>query len=217
MSRFGPSIDIAPQPPRPLPDKEILWVSQDGGCNHFPAEMGAITERKFADIPMPLFAFGRAVSQALDRVWIVDEFLLMPGKRKGDSDGQFKQKIHSRVDLILEWLHVGMAANSIRLLTKHHAEIDAGVLARFSERAQEINNHSVRRPMKCSIEVRTHLTEKFNFIHDRFAIIDDDLWHFGGTAGGFHASVSAASHGWRAMDHGAIEFFEMAWNAGEQK
>lgn len=111
-----------------------------------------------------------------------------------------------------------LVANDIRLLTKPHAEIDQTMLEMFHKREQEINNSSVRRAKKCTIEIKTHLTHpRCNFIHDRFAIIDDELWHFGGTVGGFHASVSAASRGWRASDHRAIEFFEMAWNAGGQK
>ncbi|WP_413437135.1 hypothetical protein ACFDAU_11990 [Sulfuriferula sp. GW1] len=217
MSRFGPSLQIATQPQRPLPDKEILWGSQDGGCNRFP-EKDAISERRYSDNPMPLLAFGRAVSEALDRVWIVDEYLLMPDEKKGDSVEQVKHRVLRRIEKIVEWMQPELVASDIRFLTKHHAEVfEAGALERLQERAQEINARSARRPMKCTIEVRTHLTQKFNYIHDRFAIIDDELWHFGGTAGGFHASVSAASRGWRATDHGAIQFFEMAWNAGEQK
>ena len=216
MTRFGPSIEIAQKAQRPFPSKEIMWGSQDGGCNRFPARTENITERKFSDNPTPLLAFGRAISEALDRVWIVDEYLLMPDEKKGESDKEFRKKVLSRTEKILEWLHTNLVASDIRFLTKPHKEVEAsGALERFQERAQEINDSSVRRPMECTIEVRTHLTKKFDYIHDRFAIIDDELWHFGGTAGGFHSSVSAASRGWRATDHGAIDFFEMAWNAGE--
>lgn len=207
MKGFGPSIEIAPKVQRPFPGKEIFWGSQEGGCNRFP-EKDAIWNRKHSDNPAPLLAFGRAVSGAQERVWIVDEYLLMPDR--GDPK--------NRIEQILEWLPLWLAANDIRFLTKHHAEIDESELTQFQERAQEINNSSARRQMKCTIEARTHLTQKScNFIHDRFAIIDDELWHFGGTVGGFQASVSAASRGWRASDHGAIDFFEMAWSAGERK
>jgi hypothetical protein len=206
MSRFAPSVQTAPQPGRPFPDKEIFWGSQDGGCNHFPADMSVISHRKFSEIPMPLHAFGRAVSEALDRVWIVDEYLLKPDSMLGN-----------RVEQILKWLHIDLVASDIRFLTAQRIDDGSGVLARFQERAQAIRDKQVRPEKACSIEVRTHLTKEFNFIHDRFAIIDDELWHFGGTVGGFHASVSAASRGWRASDHGAIEFFEMVWNAGGKK
>ena len=49
-------------------------------------------------------------------------------------------------------------------------------------------------------------------VHDRFAIIDDELWHFGATVGGSHRSVTAYSRGWSAQATRAGEFFEEAWN-----
>jgi hypothetical protein len=208
MSGFGPNIVVAPKIERPLPNHEIWWGSQEGGCNHFPRGMDVIAARKFSNNPSPLDPFGRAVSEALDRVWIIDEYLLMPDEGKGDPS--------SRIEEILKWMPLQLAANDIRLLTKDHAEVDQDALALFAERAKEINSHSTRRNGQCVIEVKTHLTQKFNFVHDRFAVIDDELWHFGGSVGGFHASVSAASRGWRASDRGAIEFFELAWNAGSK-
>lgn len=217
MSRFAPAIEIGPKIQRPIPEKEILWGNQDGDCNHFPVGLETITERKFSDTPMHLKAFGRAVSEAQERVWIVDEYLLMPGEKKRDSAEKVKQKIQSRIATIFQWFPLTLVASDIRFLTKHHAEIEESELEQFQKLAQDINNHSVRRRTRCNIEIRTHLTQKFDFIHDRFAIIDDELWHFGGTVGGFHAKVSAASRGWRASDHGAIEFFKMAWDAGVKK
>jgi hypothetical protein len=202
VNRYGQGITIAPSPERPFPAKEILWGSQADGCTHFPERLETITERKFSSTPTPLLAFGNALSEAQKRIWMVDEYLLISDK--GDA--------RDRIDLLLAWLPVWLVANDIRFLTKQHAEIDATALGRLEARAKDINGHTVRRPTQCTIEVRTHLTQSFNFIHDRFAIIDDELWHFGGSVGGFQSSVSAASRGWRASDHGAIEFFEMAWN-----
>ncbi len=209
MSKFAPSINIAPQPQRPLPKTEIFWGSQDGGCNAFPTGMEALSHRRYSDNPTPLKTFGQAVSNALDRVWIIDEYFLMPEGVKADS--------RIRIAQILGWLHVDLAASDVRILTKHHEEVNAQALALFQKRAQAINEKAARRPKKCAIEVRTHLTQRFDFIHDRFAIIDDELWHFGGTVGGFLARVSAASRGWRASDHGAPEFFDMAWKAGDKQ
>jgi hypothetical protein len=217
MSRFAPAIKVSETIQRPIPEKEILWGSQGGGCNRFPLNRETINERRFADDPMHLQAFGRAVSDAQARVWIVDEYLLMPDTKTSDNTEKVKQKIHSRIATILHWFPLQLVASDIRFLTKHHAEIEACELEKFQKHAQDINNYSVRRKTQCNIEVRTHLTQKFDFIHDRFAIIDDELWHFGATVGGFHAKVSAASRGWRASDHGAIEFFKMAWDTGVKK
>lgn len=207
MKGFARSIHIAPKAERPFPDKEILWGSQEGGQNQFPTSTAAWGRKNSGD-PVPLQKFGKTVADAQERVWIVDEYLLMPDSGRPAE----------RIKQILGWLPLDLAASDIRLLTKQHREIEETDLEKFQHRAQAINNHMARREKECRIEVRTHLTHRnCNFIHDRFAIIDDELWHFGGTAGGFQATVSAASRGWRAVDHGAIDFFEEIWNAGERK
>jgi hypothetical protein len=206
MKRFAPSIAIAPKAERPFPTKEILWGSQEGGQAQFPTSSAAY-ERKYSNDPVPLQKFGKAVADAQERVWIVDEYLLKPDSGKPAR----------RIEQILTWLPLWLAASDIRLLTKYHQEVDADDLKKFQQHAQAINNHATRREKECRVEVRMHLTRNCNFVHDRFAIIDDELWHFGGTVGGFHSTVSAASRGWRAMDHGAISFFEEIWNAGERK
>lgn len=208
MKGFASSIAIAPKVERPFPTKEILWGSQDGGQNRFPTSTAA-WERKYSLEPVPLRKFGKAVADAQERVWIVDKYLLMPEDGKGSTA--------DRVDNILRWLPLWLAASDIRLLTKRHQEVGEDDLKKFQRRAREISNYEARRGKECSIEVRMHLRRDCDLIHDRFAIVDDELWHFGGTAGGFHADVSAASRGWRAADHGAIEFFEEIWNAGERK
>lgn len=206
MKGFSTGISIAPKAERPFPTKEIIWGSQEGGKSRFPTPDEAWV-RKYSDNPAPLLQFGNAVKDAQERVWIVDEYLLVPDN--GNSA--------ERITQILAWLPLWLAASDIRLLTKHHQEVDESELEKFQEHALAINKHAIRREKECHIEVRMHLTQNCNFIHDRFAIVDDELWHFGGTAGGFHASVSAASRGWRATEHGAIDFFERIWNARGQK
>lgn len=208
MMKLSPNIAIASKAERPFPARELLWGSQEGGQNRFPSSAAA-WERKYSNEPLPLQKFSRAAADAQDRVWIVDQYLLMPENGKGSTV--------SRVDKILTWLPLDLAASDIRLLTKKHQEVGDADLKKFQQRAREISNHEARRGKECSIEVRIHLRQFCDFIHDRFAIVDDELWHFGGTVGGFHSGVSAASRGWRASDHGAIDFFEQIWNAGERK
>jgi hypothetical protein len=206
MKSFPPSIPIASKAERPFPEKEILWSSQDGGLARFPTSVAAYA-RKFSGDPVPLKKFGQAVSDAQERIWIVDEYLLMP-----DSGTPAR-----RIEQILTWLPLWLSASDIRFLTKHHNEVDEDSLRKFQRRAQEINNHAARRERECRIEIRMHLTRDCDFVHDRFAVIDDELWHFGATVGGFHSKVSAASRGWRAIDHDAIRFFEDLWSAGERE
>ncbi len=51
----------------------------------------------------------------------------------------------------------------------------------------------------------------FPYLHDRFAIIDGDLWHFGSTVGGGHAGLTAASGPWSVTETHAKDFFEQCW------
>ncbi|CAB3755441.1 hypothetical protein LMG29542_02595 [Paraburkholderia humisilvae] len=48
-------------------------------------------------------------------------------------------------------------------------------------------------------------------LHDRFAIVDDELWHFGATVGGCHPSINAFSRGWSATETRAEAYFFHLW------
>lgn len=61
------------------------------------------------------------------------------------------------------------------------------------------------------LKITTHHKYSFPFLHDRFAIVDDDLWHFGSTVGGGHPGLTAASGPWPASDTRAVEFFDECW------
>ena len=54
-------------------------------------------------------------------------------------------------------------------------------------------------------------TDDFPFLHDRFAIIDGALWHFGATVGGGHSDLTAVSGPWSATATRAVPFFEECW------
>ena len=54
-------------------------------------------------------------------------------------------------------------------------------------------------------------TRRFPFLHDRFAIIDGALWHFGATVGGGYSGLTAVSGPWPATETRAVEFFEECW------
>ena len=51
----------------------------------------------------------------------------------------------------------------------------------------------------------------FPFLHDRFAVVDGGLWHFGSTAGGGHRGLTAASGPWPEDDTRGKLFFEECW------
>lgn len=203
MKKLRSALALPPPPPRIALPKDILWGCQNGGSPHFPRDLASIHERRHASDPAPMHAFRDAMMNAAERVWVVDEYFLVPHSG-AEPD--------ARVERILGWLPVYLAATDIRILTKEHREITDGMLMRFQHRALAINARNPNRRPQCSIEVCTRLTSRFGVIHDRFAIIDDELWHFGATVGGFHSSVNAASRGWDAVTSGGVAFFEMAWN-----
>ena len=51
----------------------------------------------------------------------------------------------------------------------------------------------------------------FPFLHDRFAIVDNALWHFGSTVGGGHPGLTAASGPWPEYDSRGYRFFDDCW------
>lgn len=208
MNKFSSDLRLPEKPQRQPLKAEILWGCEAGGSHHFPRDMEAILARRRSPDPKPLYAFGVAVMNAVDRVWVIDEYFLTTD-RSASSDG--------RILTILDWLHTGLVASDIRILTKKHEEITEDTLQLFQMREQEINASQTRRSKRCSIQINTRLKAGFDFVHDRFAIVDDELWHFGATVGGFHASVNAASRGWSAVDSGAIAFFELAWDKCKEK
>jgi hypothetical protein len=214
MNRFGSPVTLPSAGGRPIPEKQIIWCSETGGSSRFPAGMEDIVQRKYAVDPVPLVAFGEAVAAALDRIWIVDEYIFMP---EGSREKQTRDGIRKRIDRMLAWMPLTIEASDIRILTKTHKEITESELAPLRQREADINRQSSHRDRECSIQVRDHLSTTFNYTHDRFAIVDDELWHFGGTVGGFLTSVSATSRGWSAAEHGAIQFFELAWSIGTGK
>lgn len=206
MSGFGSPVALAP--PAPRPPAEILWACENGGTPRFPGDIATIYARRQSPSPRHLDAFQVAVREAQTRVWMLDGYLFLPEAGKGSPD--------YRILTILDWLHVDIVANDIKILTGDHKEVSAADLRLFKDRENDINKKLARRGPQCSITVSTHLSRVFD-IHDRFAVIDDELWHFGATVGGFHTSVNAASRGWPAGAVGAIKFFELAWAMSKGK
>lgn len=54
---------------------------------------------------------------------------------------------------------------------------------------------------------------EFDLFHDRFAVTDGELWHFGGTVGGIQPDLTAVSRGWSAVSQKFIDLFNQVWNA----
>ncbi len=62
-----------------------------------------------------------------------------------------------------------------------------------------------------TIEMRRWRKGDRPYIHDRFSVTDDELWHFGGTVGGLHQDLTAVSRGWDANAKRFLKFFDELW------
>jgi hypothetical protein len=203
-------VDATSRVKRPVPPKEILWptvawfgnMGAGADSSRFPG-LRAIKERHAARPAEALDTFLRAVRDAQDRVLVMDDFLF-----RDVNGGGF----HARLPQVVSWLPDTLAAPDVRFLTAapptqaERREIEQ----RLAARAQAINGR-LRRQVGVTIQVKFSLRREFPYVHDRFAIIDDDLWHFGATVGGLHHQVNAVSHGWDVEDHDAVDFFNVAW------
>lgn len=200
-NRLVPSVEPLEQPPARLAvprgyDPKILWPSvtfgQDGAQNEdnaaFPSSW-ALDQRQRADIPLALVAFVQAVRDASVRLLVLD--------RHFDCVG---------VDALATALEQS-GVSDVRLLT-------GGTRTDEPQRARLNNCLNAGRVDGPQVEVQWNPAlrkNRFPFLHDRFAIVDDALWHFGATVGGGHRSLTAASGPWSAHDTRAVSFFDECW------
>ncbi|MNP36873.1 hypothetical protein D3C76_1302900 [compost metagenome] len=98
---------------------------------------------------------------------------------------------------------------SVKILTGYHS-LQNYIENYFVDVQQKIIDGRGKIGTPINIELLFSI-KGFDHIHDRFAIIDNELWHFGATVGGLHRDVNAASRGWDADIHGAKDFFNLAW------
>ena len=83
---------------------------------------------------------------------------------------------------------------------------------KWREKLQSFRNHD--RPSSSQAQVSLGaLPDKnsFPYLHDRFAVVDSTLWHFGSTVGGGHRGLTAASGPWSEDDTQGRRFFDECW------
>jgi len=144
--------------------------------------------------------FAEAIKIAQSSVLIVDRHLF-------SEDG--KNPNHKvRIDRVADWFLTSQI-KSLKILTGHH-DSQNYIKKTFDTLQELITEERDRAGTPLKIEISFALKD-FDYIHDRFAIVDNELWHFGATVGGFHRDVNAASRGWDAELHRAVQFFDLAW------
>jgi len=193
VSRFLPTLH--------WPSLDSSYLNVD--LNHFPSadaehwrhsrgEFGAWSER-----------FISVVRSARERIWLIDGYLLkVDGRAKACFVDVFERALGET------------GAWDVRFLTSgkegHGDQIDFLRALQDQRRAPPRNEGfvlNVRFVRDGKVRVRLP--------HDRFAIIDDELWHWGANVGGTHHEVNAFSRGWSADETQAVGYFERLWGQAE--
>jgi hypothetical protein len=192
-------IDVAEERPVALPSPRIVWPTmvlgesayESGDLSWFPDEdsyreryqrgIGGVISPDFRD----------AVRLAQHRFWVLDAQILR--------DSASTERLGE--------LFYETGAWDLRVITasKEGAKEKAAWL-RSLEAELQINSPDTPPRIKTFLDFS--LTNEMPEIHDRFAIIDDVLWHCGATVGGLHNAINAMTFGWSANTTNAIAFFE---------
>lgn len=195
-----------PRPPADAPadPPQLLWPSisytnrgiDTDDRTSFPEEQD-IRTRHDKEVPqIPLEAFQLAVLLAEVRVLVLDPHFDKVG-----------------VDALTPVLGANRSVRDVRLLTG-----TGDTAAEYREEArrnltQSINVDRTQPGDLVDVAWRAALDKsRYPFLHDRFAIVDGALWHFGSTVGGGSRGLTAASGPWPASDTRAIDFFDECWS-----
>lgn len=148
--------------------------------------------------------FYQAVENATQRIWILDSYLANTKEKNGNM----------KIEKLLEPL----LYNSEKLDTRLYFRDDINKEAK--ERLQQIINHINDNIREIAISstatiVQYKFFKDIKFIHDRFAIVDNQLWHFGSDVGCTQPSFHATSYGWNAESLKVSNFFEELWEYGK--
>ena len=186
----------------PSVEPQLLWPSirygqqvENSDVSCFP-DMDYIRERYKApntDMVLKLVVFEEAVMQAERHILVLDPHF---------------DKIGANV--LGPALEVSQVRD-VRLLTRRSAVAQT---EREQLRKKLTQYCNMNRVDTSRVDVRWSATlnnDSFPFLHDRFAIVDEALWHFGSTVGGGHPGLTAASGPWSANKTRAEEFFEECW------
>lgn len=178
----------APDPPEPSVKPQLLWPSIKYGERgienqddpSFP-DVQDVHGRHAAsktDTTLKLIAFERAVAQTEMHILVLDPHFDKIGAKVLGPALEFSK------------------ARDVRLLTGGGdgiKEEKEGLRKEFTKYLN-LNRDDGR---QVAIQWSATLDKScFPFLHDRFAIVDGALWHFGSTVGGGHHGLTAASGPW---------------------
>jgi hypothetical protein len=193
-------VSVAVQPvlnqvrPQPL----LLWASSRWPNNYIGAEdlrrfpeQHERSARRNQNLLLGSTEFRRALRTA-SRLWILDQYFDLLAAEP------LKESLQ---DTNIKDLRI----NGMRDVTAQNVSDIQGDFT-------EILRASARGFYEPEVSWRDDLWRKTEItLHDRFAIVDEELWHFGATVGGSHRSINAFSCGWSVKETFAEEYFLDLW------
>jgi len=103
-----------------------------------------------------------------------------------------------------------VTVRQFRVLTKQRQDA-AAVEAIVSDALSRANHgHGLAPTVLVKAFAKTEYADR---LHDRFAVLDDEVWHFGATVGGSHPALNACSRGWSDKDVGFSVLFDQIWDS----
>jgi hypothetical protein len=160
---------------------DLQWFpEEDSYRQRFDRGIGRAMSRAFRD----------AVRIARHRVWLLDEQLL----RDDQSTERLCELFHET------------GASDLRVVTASR-EGAHDRARRLKDFGQGLRRRTSGTPPQIKIYLNFNKSSKAPDVHDRFAVIDDVLWHCGATVAGLHNAINAMSFGWCARQTRAEEFF----------
>lgn len=178
----------------------IAWPLPTGCLPNFPTlkELEKISSYKEKKQLLP---FLEAIRKAEQLLWIIDKNFL----QKKEPSGQ------NGIDTICEAV-ADSNVKEIKIIAMpggSETPSAEGEVKRLKNARKNCKSGREGLP----IEICTNLDKKMSsLIHDRFAIADNVLWHFGSDVGGRDAALNAVSFGWNADTTHAKSFFLELWN-----
>ena len=173
-----------------LSQPALIWAGLGTDLDLFPTITLLRGRQREGKQASPIQAFVNALSNAEDRIWILDSYF---GKKP------------ARIENIVRYIERA-EARSIRIISKFS---DKEILKRLQHRRRV---DSRKRFLPPDFGISWQKLYSFPDLHDRFAIVDNELWHFGGSIGGNQEILTAASRGWSAFSNGAIDQYLEIWS-----
>ncbi|WP_201591401.1 hypothetical protein [Psychrobacter fozii] len=145
--------------------------------------------------PLVLNSFTQSLRHASERVWILDTYM----NKNLSNNGVFESLLKSII--------INSSTLDVRFYLKskvNESEIK-GLIDFSNDEIREQRGSNVATNIVCGFY------DDLSYLHDRFAIIDNILWHFGSDVGASLPSLHATSYGWNVDKLNIINFFEELW------